>query len=109
MCSYIALFLLKKNFIQVFSLQTDNSDQSSNFFLQSSYDVQHLILEESEPSISHNINGESLDSEWKKSNERYFKNISLLQEIQQVRLNFHKDLSLEQVYIFFFNLLIQIR
>ncbi|XP_078434368.1 midasin-like protein isoform X2 [Wolffia australiana] len=81
--------------------EAEMSDQSSNLFLQPSYDVDHLLLPESD-SASLPVNGQlvnhvDFDSELKKSNRGYFKSLSLLQEIRQARLNFHKDLSLEQV------------
>ncbi|CAA6669952.1 unnamed protein product [Spirodela intermedia] len=84
------------------ALQSEMSNQSSTLLLQSSYDVQHLLFQETNSSISLTDDGQMLRNnnfnlEWKKSNRCYFKNIALLQEIRQARLNFHKDLSLEQV------------
>ncbi|MQL83108.1 hypothetical protein Taro_015594 [Colocasia esculenta] len=78
------------------------SNQLSTLLCQASYDVQHLLLQDSDSSGEHISypqmlsNGNS-DLKWNTANRYYFKNIAMLQQLRQARLNFHKDLSLEQV------------
>lgn len=40
-----------------------------------------------------------LQSDWKTANEFYFKSIISMQVLQQSRLKFHKDFTLEQVFL----------
>ncbi|XP_077240383.1 midasin-like protein isoform X2 [Tasmannia lanceolata] len=78
------------------------SSQASRWFLQPSYDVHHLLLPLRDANISFSshfqrFSDEKCDPNWEMANRYYFKNIALVQQIKQIRLNFHKSLSLEQV------------
>ncbi|KAK1301599.1 hypothetical protein QJS10_CPB12g01737 [Acorus calamus] len=75
--------------------------QQSGWFLQPSYDVRHLLLPKSSTS-NHDVHHQKLvdnncHTEWIEANAYYFKNLAMVQRIRQICLNFHKDLSLEQV------------
>ncbi|XP_073126022.1 midasin isoform X2 [Henckelia pumila] len=65
-----------------------------SWLLQPSYEVQHLLLSESDLSFG-NVNCD-LDP-WNAANKYYFKSISSMQTLQQISQNFHKDFSLVQV------------
>ncbi|KAH0683557.1 hypothetical protein KY289_021309 [Solanum tuberosum] len=76
------------------------------WFLQPSYDVQHLLLTQGPPaSKDSEVNhgelqcslDESLETKWKTANLYYFKSINSVHVLQQICLNFHKDFTLEQV------------
>ncbi|KAG5612477.1 hypothetical protein H5410_023758 [Solanum commersonii] len=76
------------------------------WFLQPSYDVQHLLLTQRPPASkdSEVSRGElqcsldeSLETKWKTANLYYFKSINSVHVLQQICLNFHKDFTLEQV------------
>ncbi|XP_049392138.1 midasin isoform X1 [Solanum stenotomum] len=76
------------------------------WFLQPSYDVQHLLLTQGPPASkdSEVSRGElqcsldeSLETKWKTANLYYFKSINSVHVLQQICLNFHKDFTLEQV------------
>ncbi|XP_057977825.1 midasin isoform X2 [Malania oleifera] len=81
--------------------------QSTGWFVQPSYDGQHLLLtqdmlssanvEIAASSQSKSWSPESLDIEWKTVNHYYFKSMASVQLLQQICLNFHKDFTLEQV------------
>uniref|UniRef100_A0A1D1XHG4 Midasin n=1 Tax=Anthurium amnicola TaxID=1678845 RepID=A0A1D1XHG4_9ARAE len=78
------------------------SNQPSTLFLQPSYNMQHLLLKDSNSSsdyinVHEMLSSGSFDLKWKMANQYYFKNIAMLQQLQLARLNFHKDLSLELV------------
>ncbi|XP_043707635.1 midasin [Telopea speciosissima] len=81
------------------------SEQTSRWFLQPSYDSQHLLLAPSGLS-SGNVNStasskflpiEDSNSIWKMANQYYYKSIASVKLLRQICLNFHKDFSLEQV------------
>ncbi|KAK1281211.1 hypothetical protein QJS04_geneDACA004965 [Acorus gramineus] len=75
--------------------------QQSGWFLQPSYDVRHLLLPKSCTSNYDVHHQKPVDNnchtEWIEANAYYFKNLAMVQRIRQICLNFHKDLSLEQV------------
>ncbi|KAJ4957407.1 hypothetical protein NE237_024518 [Protea cynaroides] len=81
------------------------SEQTSRWFLQPSFDSQHLLLTPSGLS-SENANTtasskflpmEDPDSNWKMANQYYYKSIASVKLLRQICLSFHKDFSLEQV------------
>ncbi|KAI3766421.1 hypothetical protein L2E82_16478 [Cichorium intybus] len=77
-------------------------NKSSQWFLQASYVMEHLLLKESRlPSGDIHVtdleNPQNLETDWKTPNEYFFKSISSLGHLRQVCLNFHKDFTLEQV------------
>ncbi|PHT84114.1 hypothetical protein T459_12557 [Capsicum annuum] len=76
------------------------------WFLQPSYDVQHLLPTKGPPAskdseVSHGQLQSSLDksleTKWKAANLYYFKSINSVHVLQQICLSFHKDFTLEQV------------
>nr|XP_009757416.1 PREDICTED: midasin [Nicotiana sylvestris] len=73
------------------------------WFLQPSYDVQHLLVlpasRDSEVSSRQlqSLLDESLETKWKTANLYYFKSINSVHVLQQICLSFHKDFTLEQV------------
>lgn len=76
------------------------------WFLQPSYDVQHLLLTQGSPASEDSEVSreqlqcsldESLETKWKTANLYYFKSINSVHVLQQICLNFHKDFTLEQV------------
>ncbi|MCD7451959.1 hypothetical protein HAX54_014223, partial [Datura stramonium] len=76
------------------------------WFLQPSYDVQHLLLTQSPPASKdsevscgqlQSSLDESLETKWKTANLYYFKSINSVHVLQQICLSFHKDFTLEQV------------
>ncbi|XP_076884991.1 midasin-like [Bidens hawaiensis] len=79
-------------------------NKSSRWFLQPSYIMEHLLLKEGRLS-SGNLDVaalqkvqsmDNLETVWKTANEYFFKSISSLGHLQQVCLNFHKDITLDQ-------------
>lgn len=84
-----------------------NSNHQLGWFLQPSYDVQHLLLplkgsSPANPDITlcsntHNFPNGMCNLNWEIANKYYYKNLALMQQLRQIRLNFHKDLTLEQV------------
>ncbi|KAF8388344.1 hypothetical protein HHK36_027010 [Tetracentron sinense] len=81
------------------------SNQPSRWFLQPSYDPQHLLLTKGELSPG-NVDAtassrfqrlEKYDSNWEMANQYYFRSIASVQLLRKICLNFHKDFSLEQV------------
>ncbi|CAN4116387.1 unnamed protein product [Withania somnifera] len=77
-----------------------------SWFLQPSYDVQHLLLTQCPPASKdseisrgqlQSSQDESLETKWKMSNLYYFKSINSVHVLQQICLTFHKDFTLEQV------------
>ncbi|XP_056176640.1 midasin isoform X2 [Syzygium oleosum] len=79
----------------------------SSWLHQSSHIMGHLLstccglsswaVDISSPFDSQGVPIDTLDSEWKIANEYYFKSIASMQLLQHIRLNFHKDFTLEQV------------
>ncbi|KAL4625562.1 hypothetical protein ACB092_05G035400 [Castanea dentata] len=77
------------------------------WFLEPSYDVQHLLLTQSRlapgaldvaaASKFQSFPHETLVAEWKTANEYYFKSIASVLLLQQICLNSHKDITREQV------------
>ncbi|KAK4479548.1 hypothetical protein RD792_015065 [Penstemon davidsonii] len=78
-------------------------DKSDSWLLQPSYEVQHLLLTQSDNSsgnvtVGHNdIQSSSVDVTWKTANKYYFKSIASIKYLEKICLNFHKDFTLEQV------------
>ncbi|XP_073036075.1 midasin-like isoform X3 [Primulina eburnea] len=74
-----------------------------SWLLQPSYDVQHLLLSESDISSGNSdfdldlFQSSSSESIWNTANKYYFKSISSMQTLEQISQNFHKDFSLVQV------------
>ncbi|XP_073015322.1 midasin-like isoform X1 [Primulina eburnea] len=74
-----------------------------SWLLQPSYDVQHLLLFESDISSGNSdcdidpFQSSSNESIWHAANKYYFKSISSMQTLEQISQNFHKDFSLVQV------------
>ncbi|KAL8046294.1 hypothetical protein ABFX02_08G168300 [Erythranthe guttata] len=84
--------------------RTSSKGESENsWLLQPSYDVQHLLLTQSDHSSKNvdvdlsQIQSSSLEMTWKSANRYYFKSIASIKSLEKIRLNFHKDLSLIQV------------
>ncbi|KAL6993116.1 hypothetical protein U1Q18_011234 [Sarracenia purpurea var. burkii] len=79
------------------------SNQSNWWLMKPSYDMKHLLLRQGArdsfvaldkpPSLP----VESLDREWETANQYYFRSIASVHLLQQICLNFHKDITLEQV------------
>nr|POE66979.1 protein gle1 [Quercus suber] len=77
------------------------------WFLEPSYDGQHLLLTQSRlapgaldvaaASKFRSFPHETLVAEWKTANEYYFKSIASVLLLQQICLNSHKDITCEQV------------
>ncbi|KAG7997478.1 hypothetical protein I3843_01G213100 [Carya illinoinensis] len=77
------------------------------WFLEPSYDIQHLLLTQNRlaseasdvaaASQSQSFPCEFLVTEWKTGNEYYFKSIASVLLVQQICLNSHKDITREQV------------
>ncbi|XXG76315.1 hypothetical protein AAC387_Pa08g0684 [Persea americana] len=92
----------------IFFEEEFKSTQSIGWFLQPSYDVQHLLLP-LKGSSPENVKSTSLsdhfhkpphevcDPNWEVASQYYFKNLAMMQQLQKIRLNFHKDLTLDQV------------
>ncbi|PIN24695.1 hypothetical protein CDL12_02577 [Handroanthus impetiginosus] len=81
----------------------DQLDKSESWLLQPSYEVQHLLLTQSDHS-SKNINVDashlqcsSRESIWRTANKYYFKSIASIKVLEKICLSFHKDFSLTQV------------
>ncbi|KAL3824480.1 hypothetical protein ACJIZ3_020509 [Penstemon smallii] len=78
-------------------------DKSDSWLLQPSYEVQHLLLTQSDNSsgnvtVGHNdIQSSSVEVTWKTANKYYFKSIASIKYLEKICLNFHKDFTLEQV------------
>ncbi|CAN6468645.1 unnamed protein product [Victoria cruziana] len=73
-----------------------------SWFLQPSFEVQHLLhLEElstvSSCEIHHDSVGENIESMWRIVNLYYYRNWAMMQQLNAVRVKFHKDLTVEQV------------
>ncbi|KAF5200410.1 Midasin [Thalictrum thalictroides] len=70
-----------------------NSNEPISWFLQTSYDVHHLLLP-----ASATASGEcTLDHQFQLANQYYFKSMAMVQLLRQICLNFHKDFSLDQI------------
>ncbi|GFQ03816.1 midasin [Phtheirospermum japonicum] len=63
-----------------------------SWLLQPSYEVQHLLLTQSD-----HLQSSSRELIWKTANKYYFKSIASTQSLEKICLNFHKDFSLIQV------------
>lgn len=89
-------------------MQDQLESNHSNWLLQPSYDMQHLLLTESRlpyqnvglpaSSQSQSLIHEVPDIEWSGANQYYFKGLASFQLLRQICLNFHKDFTLEQVH-----------
>ncbi|KAL5697769.1 hypothetical protein ACHQM5_028886 [Ranunculus cassubicifolius] len=82
------------------------SNQPRSWFLQPSYHVQHLLLPSTGNTTVDGGTSSSLfqmplhknsNANWKVANEYYFRSMAMVQLLRQICLNFHKDLSLDQV------------
>ncbi|KAJ3682433.1 hypothetical protein LUZ60_015006 [Juncus effusus] len=75
-------------------------DQQTNLFLQPSYEMEHLLLHEQSKESSKKSKIEPKTepkNEWKSTNQCYFKCLTMIQQLHQNSLKFHKSLELEQV------------
>ncbi|XP_073008545.1 midasin isoform X3 [Typha latifolia] len=88
--------------------ELEYSDKPSSSFLRPSYNVLHLLLQQCCDKSSQNTeiilptqSNEPEDSkcreEWLSANWFYFKSLATMRQLQQLSLNFNKDLDLEQV------------
>lgn len=74
------------------------SDRSHSWLFQPSYELQHLLLRQSEDiQSSVDICHPSFDTIWRMVNKFYFKNIASFKILEKICLNFHKDLQLIEV------------
>ncbi|KAK6125035.1 hypothetical protein DH2020_041213 [Rehmannia glutinosa] len=77
--------------------------KSQPWLLQPSYEVQHLLLTESDHSSKivgvdfDHLQSSSREIIWKTANTYYFKSIASTKSLEKICLNFHKDFSLIQV------------
>ncbi|XP_031485697.1 midasin isoform X2 [Nymphaea colorata] len=73
-----------------------------SWFLQPAFEVQHFLhLEElstvSSCEINHGSVGANIESMWRIVNLYYYRNWAMMQQLNAVRVKFHKDLTVEQV------------
>ncbi|KAG6397962.1 hypothetical protein SASPL_139412 [Salvia splendens] len=74
------------------------SDRSHSWLLQPSYELQHLLLRQSEDiQSSVDIFHPSFDTIWRMVNKFYFKNVASFKILEKICLNFHKDLQLIEI------------
>ena len=85
--------------LTMYTVLQGQSDRSHSWLLQPSYEVQHLLMRQSEDVHSADTDHSPFETIWRMVNKYYFKNIASFKILEKICLNFHKDLQLIEVCV----------